>query len=394
VLRKVSSGAASTVTITSSAWTTNDEAPANHNVPPVGLRYGAAWKSRWWAPSGLIGNRLHFTELFLPQAWPSLYFIDIPFEKGDRITAIIPHGDTLLVFGESGVFLIVGQTSLDFEVRPSQGAETGALGPRAVDKVEQAVIHASADGAASFDGASDRDLIHDIAPAWLDLVRHASDSDLERIALLHDHLRHELRVSVPRVYPTGTRGEWVLNLDRTRDSEGVPAWTTTDRDIALYIHFDGNEPTDGNRGRVFSMPSTRGVVHEENVGYSANGADARMEYSGPGLSMGLHRSRVEDFHLEYEPHAGALSVEFTVDGESVGTFPLSIGAGLARYDEATYTDDEYAGTGRRKAYTPLPIQSNGRTTSLRITYTGQEQMKVFTYAFGILPEVSPLQMSE
>jgi hypothetical protein len=394
VLRKVSSGAASTYTILSSAWTTNDEAPSNHNVPPVGLRFGAAWKSRWWAPSGTIGNRLHFTELFLPQAWPSLYFIDIPFEKGDSITAIQPLGDTLLVFGDSGVFLIIGQTSLDFEVRPAQGADAGALGPRAVARVEQAVLHAGGGGVASFDGAGDRDVIHDIAPAWLDLIQNSLSTDLAKVALLHDRLRHELRVSVPRVYPTGTRGEWILNLDRTRDAEGQPAWTTTDRDIAFYIHFDGNEPTTGNRGRVFSLPSTSGTVNEENDGYSANGSNARMEYDGPGLSLGLHRARVVDLHLEYEPHAGVLSVEPSVDGESVGTFPLSIGAGQAVYDTALYDTDAYAGSGRRKAYTPLPINSDGRSVSLRITYTGQEQMKVFTYALGIVPERQPRQMTE
>ncbi|HEX7122356.1 MAG TPA: hypothetical protein VF178_08315, partial [Gemmatimonadaceae bacterium] len=89
VLRKVSSGAASTVRITSSAWTTNDEIPTNHDVPAV-LSFGTVWKSRWWARDAVVGNRLRFTELFQPQSWPTLYFIDIPFEKGDSITAIQP----------------------------------------------------------------------------------------------------------------------------------------------------------------------------------------------------------------------------------------------------------------------------------------------------------------
>jgi hypothetical protein len=389
VLRKVSSGAASTITITSSAWTTNDEVPTNHNVPVNGLRFAAVWKNRWWAPSGTIGNRLYFTELFQPQSWPSLFFIDIPFERGDSITALKALGDTLLVYGQSGVFLIVGQTSLDFEVRPSQGSESGALGPRAVDAVEQAVLHASGDGVGSFDGASDRDLEHDIAVAYRDLIANSGSTALDLVAMVHDTLRHEVRLSVPRVYPTGVRGEFILNLDRTRDGQGTPAWTTTDRDIHLYSLWNGNEPTAGNRGRLFTMPSSVGLVFEENVGAGSNGSNVTATYEGPALSLGLHRARILDLHVEYEPHGGALTVETEVDGQSQGGISLGIGAGLATYGSAVYGSATYGGSGRRKAYTPLRLSAEGRTVQLTATYSGQERFRFFTYAYGLLPEVTP-----
>lgn len=394
VLRKVSSGAASTYTLISSAWTSNDEAPTNHTAPVVGLRFGVSWKSRWWAPSGTIGNRLYFTELFLPQAWPSLYFIDMPFEKGDSITAIQPLGDTLLVFGQSGIFLIIGQTSLDFEVRPSQGSESGAFGPRAIDRLEQAAVHVAAAGVDSFDGAWDRSLEFDIQPAWLDLVNNSAGADLSLVACVHDHLRQEFRIAVPRVYPTAARGEWVLNLDRTRENEGTPAWTTTDRDIAFYIYWNGNEPTAGNRGRLFSMPSTTGHVYEENVGATANSSNMTAEYEGPALALGVHRGRFTDLHVEYEPHAGSLNAEAVVDGVSQGTIGLSIGAGLAQYGSAVYGTGTYGGSGRRKAYTPLPLGSEGRTFTMKLNYSGQEQFRVFTYGVGVMPEGSPRQASE
>jgi hypothetical protein len=393
VLRKISSGAASTFTVTSSNWTSNDEIPTNHNVPVNGLRFAVSWKNRWWAPSGTIGNRLYFTELFLPQAWPSLFFIDIPFEKGDSITALVPHGDTLLVYGQSGLFLVIGQTSLDFEVRPSQGADTGAFGPRAAVRVEQSVIHISADSMASNDGASDRNISHDIGPAHRDLVSNSASTSLELVAMVHDDLRHEVRFSVPRVYPTGARGEWILHLDRTRDQNGVPALTTTDRDIHLYIHWDGNEPTAGNRGRLFSMPSTSGIVYEENVGASANSSNMRLEYEGAGISMGLHRARVVDAHVEYEPHGGTFSIEPVIDGVSQGAITLNIGAGLYTYGTGTYGSATYGGAGRAKAYTPLPIEANGRSVVTKFVYVGQERMKVFTHAYGVVPEVKPLQVS-
>lgn len=401
VLRKVSSAAVgSTLSITSSNWTTNDEVPTNHNVPPA-LKFGTPWKSRWWAPSGTLGNRLHFTEIFQPQSWPSNYYIDIPFEKGDSITAVLPLGDTLIVRGQSGAYLVIGQTALDFEVRPSQGSDAGAFGPRATTRVEQSEIHVSADGVDSFDGAGDRSLDHDINPAWRDLVKNSAGADLDRIATVYDPLTQQLRVAVPRVYPTAARGEWVLNLDRTRDQDGAPAWFRTDLDVAMYIQWGGNEPTQGNRGRLFFLPnSTSGLVYEINdansADASANSSNATAEYEGPTLSLGLHRARIADLHIEYEPHGGAFTVEPVVDGVSQGSISLSIGSGLYTYGSslATYGTATYGGTGRRKAYTPLPLGANGRNVALKMTYTGKERMKVFGYTFGILPEVAPRQVSE
>lgn len=396
VLRRASSGGISTLTlkIISSGWTTNDEVPTNHNVPPTGLQYGTSWKSRWWAPSGIVGNRLHFTELFQPQAWPTLFYIDIPFEKGDSISAIKAVGDTLEVYGQSGVYLVIGQTSLDFEVRPSQGAESGSVGPRAVARVEQAVIHANGDGVHSYDGGADRSLEYDIAAAWRDLVGNTASTTLSLIASVYDQQRHELRIAVPRTYGSTTRGEYILALDRMRDNDGTPAWVTTDRDVAFYMHWNGNEATAGNRGRLFTMPSTGGVVNEENTGTTANGADMMAFYEGPGLSFGLHRARVTQAHIEYQPADGAASIEPVVDGVSLGSIAFPIGAGLAVVGAAVVGTSLLGGTGRRKAYTPLPLAASGRTLVTKLSYRGQGDFRIYTYAYAIQPESIPIQVSE
>jgi len=398
VFRKVSSGAASTTTITSSAWTAATEAPTNHDVPPSSLKFGVSWKSRWWAA---FNNRLHFTELFQPQSWPALFFIDIPFTKGDSITAILPLGDTLIVRGQSGAYLVIGQTSLDFEVRPSQAAEGGAFGPRASVAVSQAEVHISADGVDRFDGAADGSLEDDIQVAWLDMTKNSASTSLDNVAAIYDPLSQTIRIAVPRVFPTGARGEWILNLDRTRDNSGVPAWTTTDRDVAFYMRWDGNEPTAGNRGRMFFVPnSTVGQVYEildrtsENA--ATNSSNVTAEYRGSALSLGLHRARVLDLHVEYEPHGGAASAETVIDGVSMGSVPLTIGSGLYTYGaaSATYGTALYGGASRKKAYTTLPLNAEGRTIVLNLTYTGSERFKVFGYTYTILPEPSPRQAGE
>ena len=386
VLRKVSSGAASTVRITSSAWTSNDEIPTNHDVPPV-LSFGTPWKSRWWAADSAVGNRLRFTELFQPQSWPSLFFIDIPFERGDSIVALQPIGDILIVYGQSGLYLVIGQTALDFEVRPSAGSETGAFGGRAWARVEQAALHASADGIATFDGATDRALDADIAPAIRDMTANSAQTALSRVALVHDALRHQVRLSAPRVYPTGAAGEFVLHLDKTRDQDGLPAWTTTDRSVALYVHWNGNEQTAGNKGRLFFLNSTGGHVYEHTsaVG-TVNSSAVRAEYEGAGLSLGYQQGRFLGTYVEFEPNGGSFSVEAVVDGASVGSQTVDIGSGLAVIGTAVIGTDVIGGGNRLSKYVEWPISAEGHSVVFKGTYVGTQRFRWYGYSHVILPE--------
>lgn len=389
VLRKASSfaaqgGASSTHRITSSGWSANDEAPTNHNAPGA-YEFAVVWKNRWWAKSNTVGNRLHFTELFQPQSWPTLFYIDIPFERGDEITALIAQGDTLLVFGQSKVFLVIGQTSLDFEVRPSAGAQAGCLGPRAVEVIEQGVLHAAAEGVFVFDGATDKLLSFDIEPAWRDLVKNSASTALTLVDLVYEFRNKEVRVAVPRVYPRGTRGELVLDLNRTRETE-TPAWTDTDRDIVGYLHMDGDEPTAGNRGRLLSWPSTGGRLFEESVGTSANSSNLTAEYEGPHVTLGLHRARLINVRGEYEPHGGAFTIEPVLDDVSQGSQGVTIGSGIAQYGSGVYGTATYGGSGRRMFHSMQPLGAEGRTVWLKATYAGQESFRLFTYAMEIIPE--------
>ena len=394
VLRKVSSAAQqggvsdnSTYRVESSAWSANAEIPTNHNVPAA-FKFAVPWKNRWWAAHPTVGNRIHFTELFLNQAWPTLFYIDIPFERGDDIRAIVPQGDKLLVFGYVKVYLIIGQTSLDFEVRPSAGAQAGALGQSACVPIENGVLHAASQGVFIFDGATDRYLGFDIEPGWRDLIANTADDALKRVAMTYDFRTKEVRITVPRLYPTGTFGEWVLDLNRTREQE-TPAWTTTDRTIGGYIIHDGDEASAGVTGRLLSWhSSTQGTVWEESTGTSANSSNLSAEYEGPVYATGMHRARLIDVRGEYEPHAGALSIEPLVDGVSQGSQSVTIGAGLSAYGTAVYGTGTYAGVGRRMFYLIQPLAAEGRTLQLKATYSGQEAFRLFTHSFGFVPEVA------
>lgn len=397
VLRKVSSaamstGANSTYVIDSSAWSANAEIPTRHTPAPV-LKFGVNWKNRWWAADATVGNRLCFTELFLPQAWYALYYIDIPFECGDKIEAIVPSGDVLVVFGGTRTYLVIGQTSLDFEVRGAAGAQSGALGPKAAIPLEQGVIHCATDGVFLFDGATDRLLSYDIEPGWKDLVQNVPSTGLARVEAIYDYGLKELRIAVPRRYPTGDRGEWVMDLNRSRDGE--PAWTATDRTVVGYIHWDGDEDAAGQRGTLLSF-STNGTLWQENSGQTANSSNLTAEFEGPTFSIGLHRARFVDLHTEYEPNDGAYTVEVLTDQQSQGQLGITIGAGRALYASTTalYGTALYGSLGRRKGHTFLPLGAEGRTVTTKLAYSGKAAFRVFTYALGMVPESRPRAWTE
>lgn len=398
IRRKVSSqaqsaGTHSTVVINSSAWTLNTEEPSDHTPPPA-LAFGVVWKNRWWALDATVSNRLRFTQLFQAQSWPALYYVDIPFPRGDAIKAVDPIGDSLIIHGTTKSFVVFGQTSLDFEVRPTLGSQAGAFGPRATAAVENTLIHADASGVYSFDGAVDRLLSQDLEPAWRDLVQSGAVGDLSRIAVVYDSLRKELRISVPRRYPSGTWGEWVLDLNRSNQADGATAWTATDRTVGGYIPWDGPEAAVGNQRKLLTWHSSVARLFEENTGTSANSSNLTAEYEGPGLTLGARRGRWIDVRGEYQPNNGTFTVEALIDGVSMGSRTIAIGSGLSVYGTGTYGTAKYAGSGRRQFFTQLPLNADGRTYVQKLQYVGQNAFKVFTYSPGLVPETRARDWSE
>jgi len=380
-------GSTATFDVTAPNWETGDEAPTDHTVA-VPMRFGVVWRNRWWGVDATQGNRLRFTQIFQPQSWPGLFFIDIPFERGDAIRALVTLGDTLVVFGSVKVFLIIGQTSLDFEVRPSAGAVTGALGPRAVAVIEQGILHASAAGVHVFDGASDRLLSDEINPAWQDAMQRSDADDLAQVALLYHDPRKEVHVAVPRLYPLSTPGEWILDLTRTRLQES-PAWTSTTRAIGGYISWDGAESDAGDRGRVFSWGRETGELFEEVTGTDADGEDLVAEYEGPAMIPAPFRTtRFLDVYGEYRPAAGTFGLTVAVDEADVATITIDIGGTLPIYGVATYGRATYGGASRRQFRTNLPLAAEGRSVTLKARYTGRGVFKLYSAAIGIVPEAA------
>lgn len=376
--------------VTSNLWDDQDEAPTDHDVA-LPMKFGCVWKNRWWGADATVGNRLRFSQIFQNQSWPDTFYVDIPFERGEDITCIIPLGDVLIIFGFTKFYLIIGQTSLDFEVRPALGGQTGAFGFRCADVVENGVIHGGAPGVYLFNGASDELLSYPIDPAWRDYVSGTAASILALTPITYHKFSKEVRVGVTRLYPTGTTGEWIMDLNRSNIGEGGPVWFSTDRNIGGYIQWDGNEANAGSQGRIFSWSTTVAKLFEERVGTSRDGSDLSVEYDGYTLPFSLQMARLFNTYIEYQPCEGNLTVDLKVDEVLMGSQTFSLGVSNdARYGIAVYGTDTYAGSaGRLIKNVWWPLASEGRTAQLLFRYTGQGDFKLFSYGHNINVEPVP-----
>ena len=369
-------------TVTIANWEDGAEVPTT-NTPATAMEGGIVWKSRWW---GFTGTQVKFSELFQSLSWPSLYYVEMPFTQGDTIAAIADLGDSLIVFGHSPtqVFLIIGQTSLDFEIRPAFGAQGGCAGLHAWTKMEGGIGHACADGVYLFDGANDRLLSFDINDDWRTMIASMTEAELSRMPMVYHRRDKEIRIATTNLPIYGEPGEWVLDLTRSSAKTG-PAWSTTDRTIGGYLNWDGEEIA-AVRSRLQSFALTAGTVANEATGYSANGANQTAEYVGPMFTTGFTVARFLNLYGEFEPNDGTFSLEPFVDGVSMGSITIPIGSGLSVYGTATYGVSVYGGSSRKTFSYDLPLEAEGKTVYVQAQYVGQAAFKWFTYGVNVKPE--------
>lgn len=380
--------ATTTIDVTAETWEDNEEAPTDHNVAEP-MVHGVVWKNRVWGVDAVVSNRIRFSQIFQAQSWPANFYIDIPYARGEGITLMVPLGDLLIVFGYTTFFTIIGQTSLDFEVRPALGTQDGALGMRAGTLLENGVVHAGASGVYLFTGATDELLSYRIGPAWDDMIDSSSSAELGLVAVVYHQLAKKLRIGVPSLFPTDARGEWIMDLSRTRIDE-EPAWMASNRTIGGYILWDGRENTVGNYGRLFSWSPTIAKLYEEETGASADGGSMVLEYTGPGISFGLQRSRIIETYLELQPAgSGVLIADLNVDGQTMGSQAIDVSSGFSRYGSALYGSSRYGGANRLTRVVMWPLQAEGYVAQLLLNYTGQGELKIFTYGHNVIPENLP-----
>jgi hypothetical protein len=100
-------------------------------------------------------------------------------------------------------------------------------------------------------------------------------------------------------------------------------------------------------------------------------------------------ARFLELYGEYEPNAGSLALETLMDGVSVFSRSVNVGAGLAIYGTSLYGTGVYAGAGGSRSSSRCRLSAEGRSVVQRATYTGRRRFRWFSYALSVLAEPLP-----
>jgi hypothetical protein len=153
---------------------------ADLTMTPSGItgKYIELHKERLFlAGNGTNPSRLYYTDTGDEEAWGANNYIDIAENDNGIIMNIIQLGQWLLVFKNSGVYRVFGNSLTTFEMSPLPGFP-GLIAPRSAVRALGGVIWLSRDGIFYYDGANLTDLNSQNIESLTDAI---DGSDLEKV---------------------------------------------------------------------------------------------------------------------------------------------------------------------------------------------------------------------
>jgi hypothetical protein len=334
------------------------DVPVDKNVPPI-CTFIESFKSRLWL-AGDANNprRLYYSEVFEPEAWPALYFIDIPMVQGDEITAIKVLGDFLVIYGHTGIYMVFGDNVFEFVVRRSSAA-VGCDSDRTIQDAENVHIYLTHFGVYAFDGATTRRLSEEVGP----LLANINQSQVHRAAAGYHEKRKLYRLSVPTGAATENNQELILDI-RTQQ------WTTTDRAVAHYHILNGP----GDSGQLYTASNTIFRLYEDDTGTTADGVAIRSRWKSKAYTNGPidYTKTYRHILLWFLATTTVFAVEARLDDSinSVQSFSFSSVTGVGSlYGQGQYGTAVYSGALLVRQAFPFGQHMIGRWIELTLEIT-------------------------
>lgn len=348
------------------AWTI--EPPTDHDPPPTSGWLTVLFKHRLWKASGV---RLWFSQIFLPEAWPPDFWVDVPFDLGDQITALFVLGDVLLIFSDNAIFYLVGDTPFSFVLKRSF-AQAGCPSPWAIDRVENAVVFLSRFGLYAFDAAQTRPLSDLIEPQFTGIFpdyRLVNYGAARTATLVYYDKLKAVVVSFPTVSTPNDTTYWYF-LRRSGYAQDTRA-------ARQFIVAKGR----GDDGSLYAWDPNDGILRQWDTGYTDDGSPITMVYRTPMLSgeNPLGDNVWGYVTLRARPTSSAVSVTVFAaidEGSVTDTFALPLQVGASRYGEAVYGTAVYAGdlVEIEERFSP---EMRGRNIQLTLTVQYQEMVHLY-----------------
>lgn len=124
-----------------------DLSPEYDNVPPPAYHLAAFYKGYMFLAKG---NSLWWSKPLQFDSWPFFNETTVNFSGSDEITALIPFQDSLLIFGNRSLSVLVGDSG-QWQIQPLS-VNLGTFSPRTVVQVEGALIFLSTQGLIGYPG--------------------------------------------------------------------------------------------------------------------------------------------------------------------------------------------------------------------------------------------------
>lgn len=327
-----------TLTTDQPSWTTT--ALSTNDPPPTGPWITVLFKNRLWK-AGDPNNtrRVSFSQIFVPEAWPSGFYVDVPFSFNDEVTALFVLGDLLLIMGHVELYFVVGDTPFSFIVRRNF-APRGCPSPWAVTKVENTALYFSRFAVLAFDGAQARILSDPIEPHFTGVFPNIAavnyDAADKTTLAYYDRLK-AVAVSFPTGASTSNDTTWWYFLRRQ-------GWAKDTRNSRLLITTDGKK----DLGDLYAWDVADGIMRQwdpANV-YTDDGISITARFK-TGVLTGDHPIAEKVFSwLTFRARPASIVVQVTASvdqGAETDNFTLNLlrGAvyGTGLYGTATYAAD-------------------------------------------------------
>ena len=226
---------------------------------------------------GAVGDKLYYSVIGKPDAWPEAYFIDFDLE----ITGIAPMQSGLLVFTKYKTYIITGTNPDSFSKQLIDG-EQGCISHYTINFVANSLTWLSLDGVCvTTGGAFDVISFPNLGKLSLTGVNNAE---------VHD-----------RVYYISHSGGLLAF-----DFRYTPVVRTIDKNVD-WLHAHNNTLYANISGDIYSM---------------FDGEDLEYTYKSPILTEGMYSNRKDykDFYIKYN---GDITLRLYVDGELVNEKELS-----------------------------------------------------------------------
>lgn len=287
--------------------------------------------------------------------------INVPGEKGDKITGLYSLGNALYVFQRKAIWAIYGNSPANFELRNITN-EIGMVNRKTLVEYEDFICFLSDVGVVLFDGSNIKNISDDVVNTTIDTW---ADKD-SPTAVLWDN-----KYLISYTPSGGSYNSEALFFDFTRAIWGK----MTNLYSNVFVNWSG--AVDSNE--VYFGSSTTGTIYKWDTGGHDDGYEIETIYDTPSLSYGagINDKAVKKFYIQ-QLQLGDWDMTVTqyldINGSEVTGTAVNLSPGSASlWDVAQWDVDTWSAEGSLVTTRVAEFQGIGKYQKFRIYQSGYSE---------------------